>query len=77
IEMMRCEAEERKRIDCVPGYRFKPKDEELILDYLKRKVEKSNLPMDYIRDVELYGSDPDDLAAKYAKVGDDEWYFFT
>ncbi|EPS64902.1 hypothetical protein M569_09876 [Genlisea aurea] len=67
----------RKRIDSISGYRFKPKDEELILDYLMRKVHGLTLPMDDIHYVDLYSCDPDNLTANFPKVGDDEWYFFT
>ncbi|CAI0428124.1 unnamed protein product [Linum tenue] len=59
-----------------PGYRFCPQDEELILDYLKKKVLGEELPMNKIMEVNLYRHDPDTLAT-YSKCGEKDWYFFT
>ncbi|CAL1379787.1 unnamed protein product [Linum trigynum] len=60
-----------------PGYRFCPQDEELILDYLKKKVLGEELPMNKIMEVNLYRHDPNTLAATYSKCGEKDWYFFT
>ncbi|KAK8976698.1 hypothetical protein V6N11_057296 [Hibiscus sabdariffa] len=63
------------------GYRFKPKDEELVDFYLKRKILNKKLPPNIIRDVDLYNYDPDTLIAMNNNVSSNgvvmEWYFFT
>ncbi|XP_043693179.1 NAC domain-containing protein 2-like [Telopea speciosissima] len=60
-----------------PGFRFRPFDHELIDHYLKKKVMKQPLPMNQIREVQLYNHNPQDLAEKYPPNGEKEWYFFT
>ncbi|XP_038699699.1 NAC domain-containing protein 2-like [Tripterygium wilfordii] len=60
-----------------PGFRFKPKDVELIIDYLQKKVLDQQLPPSGIVDVDLYKYNPQDLAAMYPPCGENEWYFFT
>ena len=45
-----------------PGYRFNPTDGEIIVDYLRKKVDHQPLPMDKIIEVNLYDHDPDQLA---------------
>ncbi|KAJ8574373.1 hypothetical protein K7X08_026178 [Anisodus acutangulus] len=44
-----------------PGFRFRPTDEELVVQYLKRKVFSFPLPASIIPEVEVYKSDPWDL----------------
>lgn len=44
-----------------PGYRFCPKDDELIRDYLKPKVFNRPLPQNQIIDVNIYLYNPDIL----------------
>ncbi|KAL3850129.1 hypothetical protein ACJIZ3_012011 [Penstemon smallii] len=60
-----------------PGYRFKPRDDELILDYLKKKI--SNEPIPYsninIHEENIYNYNPDHLSLTFC--GEKEWYFFT
>ncbi|KAJ8642128.1 hypothetical protein MRB53_018822 [Persea americana] len=63
-----------------PGFRFHPKDEELVLDYLAKKVasngswNSSEYPT--IIEVELNKMEPWDLP-EMACVGGKEWYFFS
>ncbi|KAL7084530.1 hypothetical protein ACP275_14G228600 [Erythranthe tilingii] len=59
------------------GFRFVPTDEELIVEYLKRKKDKERIPVDGISVVNLYLYNPHTLAEKYPQLGDNEWYFFT
>ncbi|KAH9624917.1 hypothetical protein KSS87_004193 [Heliosperma pusillum] len=56
-----------------PGFRFHPTDEELVVEYLKRKVYASPLPASIIPDVDLCKSDPWDLPGDKGK----ERYFFS
>ena len=66
--------EEKREISCaatrstsmmVPcGYRFHPRDEELLV-YLKRKIHNLPLPCDIIKEVELYKYDPSELTGLF------------
>ncbi|CAN0865420.1 NAC transcription factor 47 [Linum grandiflorum] len=60
-----------------PGFRFCPRDDELVVHYLRRKVLYEPLPMNLILEVNLYKYDPDTVAAQYPGTGEGEWYFFT
>jgi hypothetical protein len=44
-----------------PGFRFHPTDEELVVQYLKRKVFACPLPASIIPEVDVCKSDPWDL----------------
>ncbi|XP_050376458.1 NAC domain-containing protein 100 [Argentina anserina] len=66
---------EEDQIDLPPGFRFHPTDEELISQYLHKKVIDSNFGCKAIGDVDLNKSEPWDLPYK-AKMGEKEWYFF-
>ncbi|GER41088.1 NAC domain-containing protein [Striga asiatica] len=60
-----------------PGYRFMPTDQELIVDYLAKKVNNEPIPVAEMNEVILYDSPPYLLAENYPQLGDKEWYFFT
>lgn len=45
-----------------PGFRFHPTDEELVIYYLKRKVCGKTFRFDAISEVDIYRSEPWDLA---------------
>ncbi|KAE9619242.1 putative transcription factor NAM family [Lupinus albus] len=61
-----------------PGFRFHPTDEELVIYYLKRKVGGKSFRFDAICEVDVYRSEPWDLADKSRlKTRDQEWYFFS
>jgi hypothetical protein len=47
-----------------PGFRFHPTDEELVVQYLKRKVFSLPLPASIIPQVDLCKSDPWDLPGR-------------
>nr|XP_043630141.1 NAC domain-containing protein 2-like [Erigeron canadensis] len=59
-----------------PGYRFCPTDAELIVCYLKAKIEKDVYPPCRIHEVNIYNYNPDDLANEYRSC-DNKWYFLT
>ncbi|CAL0310650.1 unnamed protein product [Lupinus luteus] len=59
-----------------PGFRFHPTDEELVVQYLKKKTTSAPLPVHIIAEIDLYKFDPWELPAK-AVFGENEWYFFT
>ncbi|XP_075478304.1 NAC domain-containing protein JA2L-like [Primulina tabacum] len=59
-----------------PGFRFYPTDEELLVQYLCRKVAGHQFSLQIIGDIDLYKFDPWDLPSK-AVFGEKEWYFFS
>ncbi|KAI3800356.1 hypothetical protein L1987_28446 [Smallanthus sonchifolius] len=59
-----------------PGYRFCPTDLELIVYYLKRKIELGEHPKGRLYDVNVYDHHPIQLTGCYPSC-DDKWYFFT
>ncbi|KAF3340378.1 NAC domain-containing protein 7 isoform X2 [Carex littledalei] len=65
---------------CVPpGFRFHPKDEELVGYYLKKKVASQKIDLDVIKDIDLYRIEPWDLI-EMCRIGyeeQSEWYFFS
>ncbi|KAL8144324.1 hypothetical protein V2J09_017356 [Rumex salicifolius] len=62
----------------LPGFRFHPSDEELVLYYLKRKMCRRKLKLDIICEVDVYKWDPEELSGlSLLKTGDRQWFFFT
>ncbi|XP_058219080.1 NAC domain-containing protein 21/22-like isoform X1 [Rhododendron vialii] len=57
-----------------PGFRFHPRDEELICDYLMKKVACCECPL--LIEVDLNKSEPWDIP-QTACVGGKEWYFYS
>ncbi|KAK1422651.1 hypothetical protein QVD17_17937 [Tagetes erecta] len=60
----------------LPGYRFCPTDSELILHYLKRKIETGEHRGCRIYEVNLYDYTPEQLTNQY-RACDNKWYFLT
>lgn len=48
----------------LPGFRFHPTDEELVGFYLKTKIQRRPLPIELIKQVDIYKYDPWDLPSK-------------
>lgn len=71
----RTEMDINKVDDLMPGFRFHPTDEELVGFYLKRKIQQKSLPIELIKQVDIYKHDPWDLP-KLASSGEKEWYFY-
>ncbi|XP_040986433.1 NAC domain-containing protein JA2L-like [Juglans microcarpa x Juglans regia] len=59
-----------------PGFRFYPTDEELLVQYLCRKVAGHHFDLQIIAEIDLYKFDPWVLPSK-AIFGEKEWYFFS
>ncbi|KDP38906.1 hypothetical protein JCGZ_00663 [Jatropha curcas] len=59
-----------------PGFRFYPTDEELLVQYLCRKVAGQQFSLQIIAEIDLYKFDPWVLPSK-AIFGEKEWYFFS
>ncbi|CAK9314680.1 unnamed protein product [Citrullus colocynthis] len=61
----------------LPGFRFHPTDEELVNFYLRRKVHNKPLPIELIKQIDIYKYSPWDLPhASNGSLGEKEWYFF-
>ncbi|PIA40767.1 hypothetical protein AQUCO_02400080v1 [Aquilegia coerulea] len=59
-----------------PGFRFYPTDEELLVQYLCRKIAGQEFSLQIIGEIDLYKFDPWVLPSK-ALFGEKEWYFFS
>ncbi|KAK1409641.1 hypothetical protein QVD17_36170 [Tagetes erecta] len=61
-----------------PGFRFHPTDEELVRYYLRRKVCAKPFRFEAVSEVDVYKSEPWELADYSSlKTRDLEWYFFS
>ncbi|XP_074301318.1 NAC domain-containing protein 40-like [Silene latifolia] len=60
-----------------PGFRFSPTDEELILYYLKKKLDGFDKCVELIPVVDICKFEPWDLPAKSIIKSDQEWFFFS
>ncbi|XP_076946923.1 NAC domain containing protein 50-like [Bidens hawaiensis] len=61
-----------------PGFRFHPTDEELVRYYLRRKVCGQPFRFEAVSEVDVYKSEPWELADHSSlKTRDLEWYFFS
>ncbi|KAA8534462.1 hypothetical protein F0562_031979 [Nyssa sinensis] len=61
-----------------PGFRFHPTDEELVQYYLKRKARGKPFRFDAVSEIDVYKSEPWELAGhSRLKSRDLEWYFFS
>ncbi|XP_061345143.1 NAC domain-containing protein 17-like [Gastrolobium bilobum] len=61
----------------MPGFRFHPTDEELVMYYLKRKICGKKPKFNVIRETDVYKCDPEDLPGQSVlKTGDRQWFFF-
>ncbi|KAJ6870594.1 hypothetical protein NC652_036288 [Populus alba x Populus x berolinensis] len=60
-----------------PGIRFFPLDQELVVEYLMKKIRNEPLPKNRIHEVNIYEYHPQTLAETYKLYREDAWYFFT
>ncbi|KAJ8513083.1 hypothetical protein OPV22_003517 [Ensete ventricosum] len=58
----------------LPGFRFRPTDEEIVGFYLRRKVEEKPLSAEVIKEMDIYKYDPWDLP-KGTSAGCEEYFF--
>ncbi|KAK4342048.1 hypothetical protein RND71_037864 [Anisodus tanguticus] len=70
------ETDPLSQLSLPPGFRFYPTDEELLVQYLCRKVAGHDFSLQIIGDIDLYKFDPWVLPSK-AIFGEKEWYFFS
>ncbi|OVA07845.1 NAC domain [Macleaya cordata] len=59
-----------------PGFRFHPRDEDLVCHYLYNKISNERLLKNTMVDVNLHTCEPWQLPDA-AKLGTNEWYFFS
>ncbi|CAO2812752.1 unnamed protein product [Amaranthus hypochondriacus] len=60
-----------------PGFRFSPTDEELILYYLKKKLDGYDKCVEVIAELDICRYEPWDLPSKAIIKSDQEWFFFS
>lgn len=70
------ETDPLSQLSLPPGFRFYPTDEELMVQYLCRKVAGQHFSLEIIAEINLYKFDPWVLPSK-AMFGEKEWYFFS
>ena len=70
------ETDPLSQLSLPPGFRFYPTDEELLVQYLCRKVAGQEFSLEIIGEIDLYKFDPWVLPSK-AIFGEKEWYFFS
>ncbi|XP_009334627.3 NAC domain-containing protein 72 [Pyrus x bretschneideri] len=70
------ETDPLSQLSLPPGFRFYPTDEELLVQYLCRKVAGYQFNLQIIAEIDLYKFDPWVLPSK-AIFGEKEWYFFS
>lgn len=58
-----------------PGFRFYPTDEELLVQYLCRKVAGHDFSLQIIADIDLYKFDPWDLPSKHQLISPFQYLF--
>ncbi|XP_048568241.1 NAC domain-containing protein 2-like [Triticum urartu] len=61
----------------VPGVRFVPTDQELILCYLRSKLRGDPPPTSLVRDDDVYAEHPEYLTTRLGPSVEDYWYVFT
>ncbi|KAK1667700.1 hypothetical protein QYE76_055859 [Lolium multiflorum] len=67
-------AEAKAKYVGIPGVRFVPSDEELILDYLRAKVDGVEQPTDLVQEADVYEKHP---TGSLGYSVEDFWYAFT
>ncbi|KAH7543525.1 hypothetical protein FEM48_Zijuj02G0193200 [Ziziphus jujuba var. spinosa] len=72
-----CREGGRENMKLQPGFRFVPRDHELVGFYLKRKLAHLPLPPSPIVEVNLHDFNPEELSERYKRPGEKECYFFT
>lgn len=66
-----------RALSSYPGYKFSPTEEELVLYYLRRKIEGFEKCGDVISEIDITKHEPWDLPEKSIIPSNNEWYFFS
>ncbi|XP_058100558.1 NAC domain containing protein 50-like [Magnolia sinica] len=69
--------EMKEALDLPASFCFCPRDEELIRDYLRNKNRGLPLPLDIIKEYDVYKFNPDQLPCDFKYGKQDEMYFFS
>ncbi|KAF7106670.1 hypothetical protein CFC21_107388 [Triticum aestivum] len=72
--------EERKQrlvLNLPPGYHFAPTDMELIVHYLRRKMDGHPPHLPIFKDVPITDYRPEQITEVFMDCGEERWYFFT
>lgn len=59
------ESDPISQLSLPPGFRFYPTDEELLVQYLRRKIAGHHFALQIIADIDLYKFHPWDLPSKF------------
>ncbi|CAL4977284.1 unnamed protein product [Urochloa decumbens] len=62
-------------LELPPGFRFNPRDEEIITFYLKPKVQQRSFTCIPIGEIDLNKTEPSELPGK-VNIGENQWFFF-
>lgn len=66
-----------RALSSYPGFKFSPTEEELVLHYLRRKIEGFQKCVDVISEIDITKHEPWDLPEKSIVPSNNEWYFFS
>ncbi|XP_043714774.1 putative NAC domain-containing protein 94 [Telopea speciosissima] len=64
-------------MDFPNGYSFEPEEDQLILDYLNKKVAEPSLRVSFIKEVDIYSFHPTELITFTDDCRSKNYYFFT
>ncbi|KAI4973993.1 hypothetical protein ZWY2020_041774 [Hordeum vulgare] len=68
---------QRSAVNLPLGYHFAPTDEELIVHYLRRKMDGHPPHLPIFKDVPVIHYRPEQITEEFRDSGEDRWYFFT
>ncbi|KAI4973994.1 hypothetical protein ZWY2020_041775 [Hordeum vulgare] len=68
---------QRSAVNLPLGYHFAPTDEELIVHYLRRKMDGHPPHLPIFKDVPITDYRPEQITEVFMDCGEDRWYFFT
>ncbi|XP_072968460.1 uncharacterized protein [Typha angustifolia] len=60
-----------------PGFRFNPRDDELVIHYLRNKIAGKPLLYNVFNDISILQYHPEKLHEQFKAYGEKKWYFFT
>ncbi|KAF7099337.1 hypothetical protein CFC21_100977 [Triticum aestivum] len=71
------EGKQRLVLSLPPGYHFAPTDVELIVHYLRRKMDGHPPHLPVFKDVPITDYRPEQITEVFMDCGEERWYFFT
>lgn len=70
-------AEAKAKYLGIPGVRFVPSDEELIVDYLEAKLRGEKQPTNLVHEADVYREHPKELTRRLGRGVEGFWYVFS